>query len=189
MDLVMERAARMGKASKEEVLSEEAEKKGMRMAAEFLDEKSDDITGLLDGEQGEVQMQCRAGMISGLIRNIFLARDEFQQARVKRALQGITDLSGQGGDIAGICQELEHIIGQYDQHRQQIREQVENQFRMQVEQLMAQQGLQGSGGDIDPTMHPKFAEEWSRVETELNGQYNTVLDQHKSVLRQRFGIK
>ncbi|MDH3346891.1 MAG: hypothetical protein OEM02_02145 [Desulfobulbaceae bacterium] len=191
LELVLERAARMGKASQKDMESEEAEKKGMRFAAEFLDKKSDDITALLDTEQGEIQMKCRSGMVTGLIRNIYLARDEIQRERIKRALQGITDLSGQGGDIAAICGELENIIGQYEQHRQQVREQVENQFRMQVEQLLAQQGAQsqGNSADIDPTMHPKFAEEWTRVEGDLNSQYNTVLEQHKSQLKLRFGIK
>jgi len=41
---------------------------------------------------------------------------------------------------------------------------------------------------VDPRMHPKFQEEWSKVKADLDGQYNQVLQQHKELVAQRFSV-
>ena len=46
MDLVMERAARIGKASSEDLQQDEAQKKGMQLTAEYLEGT---LTSLVDG--------------------------------------------------------------------------------------------------------------------------------------------
>ena len=58
----------------------------------------------------------------------------------------------------------------------------------QLEQLLAQQGSQVEGMKIDPTLQPKFREEWGRIEAELTSKYNEAIDQHKKQLGQRLGI-
>jgi hypothetical protein len=37
-------------------------------------------------------------------------------------------------------------------------------------------------------MHPKFQEEWSRVKSDLDGQYNHALQQHKELVAKRFSV-
>jgi hypothetical protein len=39
---------------------------------------------------------------------------------------------------------------------------------------------------VDPKLHPKFQEEWSRVKSDLDTQYNQALNQHKELVAQRF---
>ena len=56
-----------------------------------------------------------------------------------------------------------------------------------MEQAAAQQGGQaGMGMKVDPALHPKFQEEWSRIKADLDTQYNQALDQHKDQVAQRF---
>ncbi|HHD64408.1 MAG TPA: hypothetical protein ENK96_08630 [Desulfobulbaceae bacterium] len=189
MELVLERAARMGKASSEEIAGDEAKKTGMRVVAAFLDGKGDSPAQVLAGQSREQQTAIRVGMAEALLRNIFLPRDEQARERTEQATRGLLDLAGGAGDIASICQDMQHIIGQYGQHREQLRSQLEEQMRMQYEQLLAQQmGEKAEGVKIDPTMQPKFKEEWGRVEAELDSQYSQALDQHKQQLKQRLGI-
>jgi hypothetical protein len=189
MDLVMERAAGMGKASRDEIEHDEARKKGMRLAADFLGDSGESLFEAYTAQPEGLRETVRQGMAEGLFRNVFLPRDQEGQERTERAVRGLIDLAG-GGDIASICQEMETVIGKYSQHRQQLREQLEEQVSAQHEQqLMAKQaGGQGTGAGLDSGMLSRFQEEWSRLEQELNSQYNQALDQYCQQIRMRMGI-
>lgn len=186
MDLVMERAARMGKASGTELQQEEQQRLGMRQAAAHLDGKLDDLAAALAAMPSAGRDAARAGMIEALLRNIVLAREEGQQGKAGRAIQALTTLGGGAGDIQSIGKEIQHLIGQYAKHREQLRRQLEDAVRMQMEQMLARQpGLAGASLKLDPTLQPKFQEEWGRIEAELGDQYGRGLEQHKGLLRQR----
>lgn len=189
MDLVMERAARIGKASSDDLKRGEAQKKGMQLTAEYLDGTTESLTDALAGVEGSMQQAARTGIIESLLRNIILPRDDVQQQRAARAAEGIIEMAGGAGDIKGICSELLRIIGGYLQHREELQGQMEEQIRMQYEQLMSRQG--GMGGDefkIDGSLQAKLREEWDRVEMELNRRYGEALEQNKDNLKQRLGL-
>lgn len=189
MDLVMERAARIGKASREELQQDDAKKKGIQLAVDFLEGRLDRLFDSIDGHEPAMQMGVRQGVAESLLRNIFLPRDEGQRARIEKAISGIIDLSRSAGDVQSICSELRNIFAGYKQHVEELRRQLEEQIRMQYEHLLAQQrGAQREKIKIDPTQQPKFKEEWSRIEGELNGQYNKALQQLKTELEKRLGL-
>lgn len=188
MELVMERAAGFGKATTEDLQHEEAQKKGMRLTAEYLDNT---LAGLMDtllSMDKTKQTAVRIGMVESLLRNIFLPRDNIQQKRAEKAADGLTELAGGAGDISVICQELKQIIGGYMQHREELRGQFEEQMKMQYQQALAQQGIEGSEVNIDLTAQPKYQEEWGNIEVELNSRYNEALEQHKLNLKQSMGV-
>ena len=189
MDLVMERAARMAADSPDVDEQEEVRRRGMKMAAEFLDNKLDNLmTALQELPAGE-QMAVRSGMVEVLLRNILLPRDDGARERGDKAVRGILDLGGNAGDLAGICAEMQHILGQYNQHREQLKQQLEEQVKAQYEQLLAQEaaGMQADGLSPELALQAKVKEEWARLEGELNDQYNQALEQHKTTLKQRLG--
>ena len=189
MDLVMERAARIGKASSEDLQKDDARKKGMQQTAEYLEGNLPSLVEKIKNEKKEVQEAVRMGMAESLLRNIILPRDDLQQKRAEKASNGIVELAGGAGDVASICQELQQILKGYTQHREELRGQLEEQIKMQYQQLLAQQaGSTGSEFNIDPAMQPKFREEWDRIEVELTSRYNEALDQHKTQLKQRLGL-
>jgi hypothetical protein len=187
LELVLERAARMGRATDDELQQEDERKQGMKMAADFLDGRSDDLMAALAELPAEQQMEIRRGMVETLLRNIFLHRDDTGRERTERAGSGIIALSGNDGELSAVCSEMEHILGQYNQHREQLKQQLEEQIRMQYEQMMAQQ-QGGAGGDtmaMERTLAAKVGEEWAKVEAELSGQYTQALEQHKATIRVR----
>lgn len=189
MDLVMERAARFGKASNEDLQRDEARKRGMQKAAEYLEGSVASLTETLNAEKKELQQKVREGIAEGLLRNIFLPRDEVQQERADKAAQGLVELSGEAGDVATICRELQQIMQGYQQHREELQGQLEQQIKMQYEQMLAQRGgAQGEEFKIDPTMQPKFREEWGKIEAELHSRYHEALEQHKLHLKTRLGV-
>jgi hypothetical protein len=184
LEKVLERAASMGQASKEELASEEKHKQGMRLAADYLQGKAPDLSGA--HETLETEPLFRKGLVEVFLRNIILPRDEDQQ-RIDRAMQGLLELGQNSGELATIFGEMKQILDHYLQHKQEIRNQVEEAFRQQMEQALAQQtGQAGLGTNADPTLHPKFQEEWVRIKGEVDEQYGQALEQHKNMVAQKF---
>ncbi len=186
LEKVLERAASMGHATREEITADEKVKDGMRIGAEYLQGKEVDFLGAL--EQTESSVLFKRGLVKVLLRNIVLPRDEDQQ-RAERAMQGLLELGQQSSDLLSVFKDMKGILDHYQQHKKEIRQQVEDAFRQQMEQALAQQtGQAGLGAKMDPAMHPKFQEEWSRVKSDMDTQYNQALEQHKGFVAQRFSV-
>jgi hypothetical protein len=184
LEKVMERAASMGRATQEEIATEERVKDGMRMGADYLRGEDVDFSNAL--EQTTSSVLVKRGLVQAFLRNITLPRDDEQQ-RAERAMQGLLALGKGSGDLLSIFKEMKGILDHYQQHKKEILQQLEDAFRQQMEQALAQQaGQAGLGMKVDPTLHPKFQEEWSRVKSELDIQYNQALNQHKDLVAQRF---
>ncbi len=187
MDLVMERAARMGMATPDEMQQEENLKKGMQSTAEYLNGQKNSLTETLDEYDQAQQTAIRKGMLASLMRNLFLPRDEDGTKRIGLAVQGIVELNKETEDIAALCKELQTITSQYGEHRKQLYEQLKEQMRIQIEQLLARKGMKADTMKIDPTTEPRFKEEWSRLEMDLESQYGQALEQFKAQLKEWTG--
>jgi len=176
----------MGRATEEELATEERVKDGMRMGADYLNGNEVDFSCAL--EQTSSSVLIKRGVVQAFLRNIMLPRDD-DQKRIERAMQGLLDLGKGSGDLLSIFKDMKGILDHYQQHKKEIRQQVEDAFRQQMEQAMAQQtGQKGLGMKVDPALHPKFQEEWSRIKSDLDSQYNQALDQHKDLVAQRFSV-
>ncbi len=190
MELVMERANSMGKASKEEINREKDIKEGMKLAAAYLNGEKESISDSYKSQPENRQQDLRTGIAQGLLRNISLPHNQDNQQRAEKALLGVIDLGENEGEITAICQELKKLVGQYLQHREQLQNQLEEQVKMQYEQLMAGQMDEQAAdlGGIEETLKKQISEEWNRVEGELNSQYNQALEQYQQQLRMRLGV-
>jgi hypothetical protein len=185
MDMVLERAAKMAAASNQNVDNEDLIKTGMRLAAEFLNQKETDLAQLLGAQPPKDQVSIRKGMAQTLLRNIVLPRDAQLQESGKIALQGVLSLGGGSGDIKSICQELEQILEQYGTHKEQMTQQLEDAIKAQLEQQQTAKGQQGHS-PVNPAMHPQYREELSKMLTSLNNQYNDAMKQRKDMILERF---
>ena len=186
LEKVLERAASMGRATEEELATEERVKEGMRLGADYLNGNEVDFSSAL--EQTGSSVLIKRGVVQAFLRNIMLPRDEDLE-RIERAMQGLLNLGKGSGDLVSIFNDMKGILAHYQQHKKEVRQQVEDAFRQQMEQAMVQQtGQAGLGMKVDPAVHPKFQEEWSRIKSDLDTQYNQALDQHKDLLIKRFSI-
>lgn len=188
MDLVMERAARMGMATPDEMRHEERLKKGMQSTAEYLNGTKPSLAEILGEHEPSEHASIRKGMLTSLLRNLFLPRDEEGTKRIERAVRGIVELNKDTPDIAALCQELQTITSQYGQHRTQLYDQLKEQMRMQIEQMLMRKGMKADTSKIDPTMEPQFKEQWARLEMDLDGQYGQALEQFKAQLKDWTGV-
>lgn len=184
MDMVMERAEKMAARSQQANDKEDAVKRGMRMAAEHLQKGEGSLMTLLKEQSQDDQIPLLQGMAETLLRNIVLPRDDYLQETSLQALQGIAELST--GEVSSICEELQQILGQYNQHKEQMQQQLEDAIRSQLKQKLMEQGTEVTDEmAINPALHPQFQEELAKLLSDLNGQYNDAMDQRKEMIRQR----
>ena len=118
-----------------------------------------------------------------LLRNIVLPRDTMLVESGTKALKGLLELS-QTGDMTSLCTEIQQLLGQYNQHKDQLKQQLETAIKTQMEQKMGQRGKSSGQMAMNPAMHPQYQEELARMLSDLNSQYNQALDQRKQMIRQ-----
>ena len=188
MDMVMERAARMAaEAGETDYLGEEQLKEGMRLGAAFMRGEpglSERLTALSPKESGPV----RKGAVQALLRNIFLAREPEKQALAEKAMHGLIEVGQGDGELLQILGEMKKILDGYRQHGEQLKTQLEAQFSQQMammEQNLAKQT--GMAMKLQPSQHPKFQEEWARIQGQLNDQYGQALQQLKDLVEHHLG--
>ena len=189
MDMVMERAARLAAEAGDTQASDELLNRGMRLAAAYLNGEETDLLELLEKSEAKEQKTISGGMAKTMLRNILLPRDGEISEQSLLSLKGLLDLSGNSDDISSICSELQQILEQYSQHREQVKQQFDESILSQLKMSLQQQGMPVDDDlALNPTMHPQYQEEWSKASAELNGQYNEAVDQRKSLIGQRFGF-
>jgi len=183
LEMVMERAAKMAASATTDTDNENLIKAGMRLGATFLSDDSTDLFEELDKHPETDRKQVLEGITKTLLRNIVLPREEQLQESGKAALQGLVLLAKSTREIQTICQELEQILEQYGQHKEQTTKQLDDAIRAQLEQQQAAGGQQEQG-PVNPAMHPQYKEELAKMLTSLNNQYNEALDQRKQMILQ-----
>ncbi|MBC8209297.1 MAG: hypothetical protein H8E79_09055 [Desulfobulbaceae bacterium] len=187
MEMVMERAARIAARTDETPGSDNHEESGMRLAARFMNNEINDLGQALSEQDPAHQMGMRRGMAQTLLRNIVLPRDEMLLANSLRAMQGLLSMEQNAGDMATVCGELQQILEQYGDHKTQMKQQLEDAIRTQLEQKNGgQTALAGEPMAMNPALHPQFQTEWAKMLDSLNSQYGQALDQRKDILNQRF---
>lgn len=186
--MVLERAARMSERSSAPTVDDSAEKAGMKMAADYLGGEVSELDQILLEQPPADQSAIRKGMVSILLRNIILPRDETLLSQSEKAIQGILQL-GPSGEINSLCQEIKQILGQYNQHKEQVQQQLDDAIRAQLQQQLAQQGHQVDDVmSINPAMHPKYNEEIARAMGDLNEQYNQAMTERKDSIQNRLSL-
>jgi len=188
LEMVMERAARMTAEVAETEQNDDAERKGMRTAASFLNGEPIDLMNYLKEQPPADQMDVRSGMIRTLARNIVLPRDDSVSESSLASLSAIQTLSGNSAEISSICNELQQILNQYAQHREQAKQQLDDAIRAQLKQKLLEQGQSiDDEMSLNPAMHPQYQEEFARMSSDLNEQYNQAIEQRREAIKQRLG--
>jgi len=184
MEMVLKRAAKMAEEAPAASNEESLLKKGMRIGADFLNKNITDLHEELLRQPAEEQLLIRKGIAQTLLRNIVLPRDEELQQSSEVAIKGILSLAQNSGEITSICEELQQLLGQYGQHKEQTIQQLEDALRTQLEQQQTANGQTEKSG-VNPAMHPQYREELSKILTSLNSQYSDALSERKTMILTR----
>ncbi len=186
LEIALEKADKLGKASKEELQADEARSKGRRIVAVFLDDpkKTSLKESLSEVEPSELNYVIE-GAMDTLIRNVFLPMDDVQMQRIQKALAGIMDIKG--SMAAQVINGINELVRQFQQTYAQYKEQLKTQMQSRlgsIQQAMAQQYGMGAAQGLDAEAIPEFQKEWSKLSQEIKQQFGRELDKMKQYLLQ-----
>lgn len=186
LDMVLERAARMEAEAKDLASNDDKLHEGMKKAAAYMRGEDIDLAGTLNNYSDKDKPFVQKGIVQAFLRNIILPREESAQDGANRAMQGLIEVGQGGGDLLSMFSDMKSILDRYIEHKKQLKTQLEEQFSQQMammEQNLAQQT--GVSMKLEPSQHPKFAEEWLKLQGQLNEQYGEALKQYKQQVEQR----
>jgi len=184
LEIALEKAEKLGKASKEELKKEEAISKGRRIAASFLDDPDKkSLKELMTDVDPSMLNTVIEGAMDTLLRNIVLPKEGIQMERVQRALSGVMDLKGSVAAqvVNAISQLLEQFKTTYNQYREQLKAQMQAQLGNLKQAVAEQYGIDAAQA-LDIEALPEFQQEWSKLSGQIIDQFDKELERLKNYI-------
>ena len=182
LEIALEKAEKIGKASKEELRREKLLQEGRKLAARFLNEKEFSLLEALAKVAQEDRALVLKGAVDTLVKNIVFPRDEHALGYIRRALEGLEQCFAQFPQVQQLTSEIQKLLSLYLEQQKQLYEQFKQQFQGQMAEV--EQALKKQYGDqvqIDVEMQPQFQEEWQKLRAQLEEQYRRQLDYFKNL--------
>jgi hypothetical protein len=181
-DRAMERIKDLEEPSKEEVLTWKYVPEGQKLAVRFLKEEFN-----LASEMGKFKDEERRYVAKGaedvLLRNIVLPVHDIAKKNNKKAMDAIKaikkDKTAVENAFTKMRRVFDHYAGEGEQQRKQAYEMLKQDFQMKLQQAMRQQGIP-PGTKINIESQPQFQEEWHLTLSQMDAQYNQLLDEYKA---------
>lgn len=177
----MEKANNLGKLSPDEADRLKYAPLGNALAAQYLKEKGYDIKAELTKYKDSSAMRyVTEGAEEILLGNIFLPRNEQSKQDVKKAMTGIKLIKKDKRRVEVISDQIDNLLNYYEQARQQAFMQLKSNFAAKLQQAaVALEQQAGTKVSIDPERQPQFQEAWLKISSQLDDQYEKVLQEHK----------
>jgi len=180
-DRAMERIKDLEEPSKEEVLTWKYVPEGQKLAVRFLKEEFN-----LASEMGKFKDEERRYVAKGaedvLLRNIVLPVHDIAKKNNKKAMDAIKAIKKDKPAVENAFTKMrrvfDHYAGEGEQQRKQAYEMLKQDFQMKLQQAMRQQGIP-PGTKINIESQPQFQEEWHMTLSQMDAQYNQLLDEYK----------
>jgi hypothetical protein len=183
LELALEKAEQYGKASPEEVAAAQFKDQGRQLAVQYLREEGD-LTVDLKNLPPQAVAPVRLALKEVFLRNIGLPRENVVESRQDRALEGLILVADNPKNMARLQTELEQILQQFLQIRNNALQQLKARFASGVDQM--QRALEAKlmqKVNVDVEHLPQFQEEWRRFLGQLNDQFEPMLKGLKDRMR------
>lgn len=180
-DRAMERIKSLEEPSKEEVLTWKYVPEGQKLAVRFLKEDFN-----LASEMGKFKDEERRHVVKGaedvLLRNIVLPVHDIAKKNNKKAMDAIKAIKKDKTAVENAFTKMRRVFDHYanegEQQRKQAYEMLKQDFQAKLQQAMRQQGIP-PGTKINIEGQPQFQEEWHLTLSQMDAQYNQLLDEYK----------
>lgn len=181
LELAMEKAEKLGKASEEELIKWKYLPEGKRLAAGYLKGEYNLMAELAKYDD-IVKNHIAKGAQDVFLREIGLPQDNKAKSTNKRAMEGIGLLKKDKVALENVYSKIRRIFKHYEEEgegqRRQTYEMFKRDFQSKVQQAVQKMGI-SMGVAIDVEKHPQFQEEWRKVKTQLDSQYHNAIDECK----------
>lgn len=183
--LAMEKVEKMGAATEEERLRWKHVPEGEQLAAGYIKDGGN-LLNEVNQYQGKARKYVVEGVLTVLVRNLNLPKNDVMKQRNKLAMEAIralkTDKVAVENTYSKIRRIFNHFAEQGEQQRRQAYERLKIEFEAKMQQAVEQQLGPMARVRVDAEKQPQFQEEWRRVLGQLDGQYTKLLDEYKTEL-------
>lgn len=184
-EIAREKIEKLGEITEEERLQWKYAPEGEKLAARYLKENCN-----LTNEVARFDDKAKPIIIKGindiLMRNISLPRNEAARLNTKKAMDGIKTVKNDKVAVENVFSKIRRILDHYtqqgEQQKKQAYESLKKEFEEKIQQALQQQTGVNARMKIDVEKQPQFMEEWQRLQSRLEGQYITLLDEYKQEL-------
>ena len=160
---------------------------GKRLATRLQEESEFDLKKELKQYSGERRGWVEEGFFQVVLAAISLPTSEEELERLATLHDGLTAVLGKGKDLEYLFQQVHGLFKQYLDNRQQLIEQIRNQYAQRMRQREQELSRQyGSQVQMDPASDPEFSKALQDNLGRLQEQYQGVLEQVREELTRMF---
>jgi len=185
LEIAMEKAEKLGKATDEERLRWKYVPEGEKLAARYIKQDCNLVVELSQYEDN-IKKCIIEGVADILIRNINLPNSHLAKRNNRKAMDGLKTVKSDKASVENAYSKMRrifnHYVGQGEQQRKQAYESLKAEFEAKIKQALLQQLGSFVGIKIDVERQPQFQEEWRKIKTQLDSQYVKLLDEYKQEL-------
>ncbi|MBN1177419.1 MAG: hypothetical protein JXA51_07045 [Dehalococcoidales bacterium] len=185
-EIAREKIANIGEPTEEERLKWKYAPVGDKLAARYLKDNIN-LVGEVDKYEGKTRKIIVDGISDILLRNIGLPRNEAARRTNNKAMEGLKSLKNNKTAMENVFSKIRKIFDHYVQEganqKKQAYASLKAEFEEKIQQAIRQQtGVSNARMNIDVEKQPQFLEEWQRVQSQMEAQYVSVLDEYKQEL-------
>jgi len=184
-EIAMEKVEKLGEATQEERLKWKYVPQGEGLAVRYLKENLNLVVELNHFE-GEVRKYIIEGAAQVLTQNISLPRNDIAKKNNRRVMDGLKLLKSDKVSVENVFSKIRYLFNHYaeqgEQQRQKAYQSLKTEMEAQVQQALQQQLGTLMGVKIDVERQPQFQQEWRKIQTQLDSQYLTHLNEYKREL-------
>ncbi|MFP4645008.1 MAG: DUF6657 family protein [Spirochaetales bacterium] len=182
LELALERTANV-KGDRASLEAHENRQEGRRIVSQFLEDPSIDLKKKLKSYDESRRKQVRRGVFDALLGNLTLPNDQQALERIQSLAPAFEVVIGDKKSVDQVYDQVVQLFSQYLRDRQQLVEQLRQQFegrmRQKEEELAKQTGQRIR---LDPSQDPEFSQTLQQYQQQMQAQYTQVVDQAKEQL-------
>ena len=188
LEIALEKAEKIGKASKEELeffqLKEEAQKLSAKFLRNEISDFENSLSELLKDKSPQQRKAIYQSIVDVFLKNIVLPKYEYQMDDVKKAFEGLKKIFKKVPEMSKVCQQLEALLREYIMHKEAIYNELLKRFNAGVSALeKALSDQLGTEVKVNVEEHPQFKEEWNKIKEKLDEEYGKQLEYLKNLFR------
>ncbi len=188
LEIALEKAEKLGKASKEELQLLEIKESAQRLAAKFLKKEisnfEEEFQKLLEGKNSQQKKVILQSIVDIFLKNIILPKTEYQLNDSKKAMEGLKIVFKKMPESSRLTQQVEKLLKEYYTHKQAIYNELVKKFSQGVSAIEEALSNQlGAEVKINVEDHPQFKEEWNKIKEKLDEEYARHLEYLKNLYK------
>jgi hypothetical protein len=177
----MEKVEKLGKLTEDEVKRFECVPVGNKLASRYLQDADFNLDAELTKYKGTgLRKYIAQGAQEIFLHNIILPQSERDKQVTKRAMAGLRIAKENKNQLETILDRITNLLNYYEQASQQTYSQFKKGFEAKLQETtQTLQKQPGNAVPIEVQLQAQFQAEWHKLSSQLNTQYEKVLEEHK----------